>query len=436
MSELILRSKISQIAESLECKEPAGIILSGVIGSGKTTVASEVCRRLEKTGFDILRFDGDDVQFRAAIRANTRIFVEEIIQSGLQRPLIFVDEVQKEPEIFDAIKLAFDKKKASFIVTGSNPAFLHLQAQNRLQRRGTRVNLFPLSIPEIATHKNILANFEMQTFTNLLWETKNPLAESLPTLRKPPEMDGLTHLYLIKGGLPLAVKSPSIRRALSQIQLSVERGVTDTFHNTIAVADEVRRHLAFGNSQEFTYQSVHQKIRSTKRNIVDNVLDHLMNHGYIFKKRPYLEEFETSKSTYFANYSWVDPGMVSYFQGNIEPNEQELGFRLEGYIHTRLQEHLERIPLSSQIYYHKPFTLKSSADALTFKPGEIDFIVQIGERIIPIEVKSTMKLADIDTSLMRSYLKKYCRPFGIVLYGGSPHIDVEERIIYFPYWYV
>ena len=123
MSELILRSKISQIAESLECKEPAGIILSGVIGSGKTTVASEVCRRLEKTGFDILRFDGDDVQFRAAIRANTRIFVEEIIQSGLQRPLIFVDEVQKEPEIFDAIKLAFDKKKASFIVTGSNPAF-------------------------------------------------------------------------------------------------------------------------------------------------------------------------------------------------------------------------------------------------------------------------------------------------------------------------
>jgi predicted AAA+ superfamily ATPase len=128
--------------------------------------------------------------------------------------------------------------------------------------------------------------------------------------------------------------------------------------------------------------------------------------------------------------------MVSYFQGNIDPSPQEAGVRLEGYIHTRLLERLERISLSSQIYYNKPFAFKSSADALTFKPGEIDFIIQIGERIIPIEVKSTTKLAEIDTNLMCDYLTKYRRPFGIILYGGSPHIDLEKKIIYFPYWYV
>ena len=415
---------------------PQGIILAGVIGSGKTTVAEQICQNLKDAGHDVLRFDGDDVQFRSAVRANTRLFIDEIIQNGLSRPFIFVDEIQKEPEIFDALKMAFDKKKASFLVTGSNPAFLRIEAQNRLQRRGKMVNLFPLSIPEIAAHKKILPRFDPQIFNSLLWDAKNPLKEYLAAIRRPNEIDELTRLYLIKGGLPLAVKSSSIHRALMQIQLTTERGVTDTYHQTIAIADEIRRHLAFSNSQEFTYQTIHQKIRSTKRHVVDNVIDHLLNHGYIFKKRPYLEDFESSKSTYFANYSWVDPGMVSYFQGNIEPNQQELGFRLEAYLHTRLIEQLEQIPLSSQIYYHKPFAPKSTGDSLVFKPGEIDFIVQIGERIIPIEVKSTMKIAEIDTTQMKTYLKQYQRPFGIILYGGSPHVDEENRIIYFPYWFV
>lgn len=412
------------------------MILSGVIGSGKTTVAQQVCEELKSQGYEVLRFDGDDVQFRTSVRNNTRLIMEEIIQQGLSRPLIFVDEVQKEPEIFDAIKLAFDKCNASFIVTGSNPAFLHTEAQNRLQRRGAFFTLFPLAIPEIAVHKKILKSFAMETFNQLLWGVKNPMTKPIVSLRRPPEIDAIVQGYLIKGGLPLAVKSSSVNRALAQVQLSVERGVTDTYHNTIAIADEVRRHIAFTNSQEFTYQSVHQKIRSTKRILVDGVLDHLMNHGYIFKKRPYLEEFESSKSTYFANYSWVDPGMVSYFQGTLDPSPQESGFRLEGYIHTRLLEHLQHIPFSSKIYYHKPFLFKSSADALTFKPGEIDFIVQIGERVIPIEVKSTTKLSEIDTTLICDYLTKYRRPFGIILYGGSPHVDVEKKIIYFPYWYV
>ena len=128
--------------------------------------------------------------------------------------------------------------------------------------------------------------------------------------------------------------------------------------------------------------------------------------------------------------------MVSYFQGNVEPNAAELGFRLEAYVHTRLLEHLEMIPLSSQVFYHKPFNNKPSINALAFKPGEIDFIVKIGENVIPIEVKYTTEISAIDASTIRGNLKKYQRPFGIVLYGGSPYIDEEAKIIYFPYWYL
>jgi predicted AAA+ superfamily ATPase len=436
VTDYIYRHKIRYLLDFIQESPPCGVILSGVIGSGKTTTSEMVCKELGNRGFDILRFEGDDVRFRAHVRENSLLFVNEIVQRGLERPLIFVDEVQKEPEIFDAIKMAFDKQKACFIVSGSNPAFLHTEAAHRLQRRGTKITLWPLSIPEIALHRSLIKSFDMEVFSHLLWGTKNPLKEKIPSIRRPTEIDNLVRSYLVRGGLPLAVKSASVTKALGQIKLSVERGVTETYSKTVAVADEVRRYLAFNNSREFTYQGIHQKLRSTKRQLVDDVLDHLMNHGYIFKKRPFLEEFEREKSTYLATYSWVDPGMVSYFQGNIEPNDQELGFRLEGYVHMRLLEHLEMIPVSSQIFYHKPFVQKASTDALSFKPGKLDFILQIGEHLVPAQVKLTEKLAEIDTRLLQAYLKKYNRPYAIVLYGGSPYIDEDAKIIYFPYWYI
>ena len=154
---------------------------------------------------------------RSKIRENSRFFVEQIAQKGLARPFIFVDEVQKEPEIFDAVKMAFDKSKASFIVSGSNPAFLNTAAGDRLQRRGIKMTLWPLSIPEIAVSYAGLKKFEMKVFSDLLWHLKNPLNAKIPVIRKPDDMDKLTATYLIRGGLPLAVKSSSNQKALTQI---------------------------------------------------------------------------------------------------------------------------------------------------------------------------------------------------------------------------
>jgi predicted AAA+ superfamily ATPase len=413
-----------------------GFVLSGIIGSGKTTVAEQVCVGLTENGFEVLRFDGDDVQFRNAIRQNSRFFIEEIAQRGLSKPFLFVDEVQKEPEIFDAIKLAYDKKQVSFIVSGSNPGFLRTVAQERLQRRGMRISLHPLTIAELAAHNGLLKTFDFNVFNTLLWESKLPAQTLLKQLKWSAEIEQLTRHFLVQGGLPLAATSKNIKQSLNQIKLTAEHGITDTFSGTIALADEIRRYLAFANSREFTYQGIHQQIRSTKRQVVDSVIDHLLNHGYIFKKRPYLEEYEQSKSTYLAAYSWIDPGIVTYFQGDYQPTDQELGFRLEAYIHTRLVEHLEAIPIQSQIYYHKPFTIKPSIDALSYKPGELDFIVVIGKKIIPIEVKLTAKIRDIDTSRLEEYMRNYQRSFGLVVYGGSPYLDESKNIFYFPYWYL
>lgn len=98
--------------------------------------------------------------------------------------------------------------------------------------------------------------------------------------------------------------------------------------------------------------------------------------------------------------------------------------------------YMEQIPLKSSLYYYKPFSIKPSNQALDFKKGEIDFVVVIGKRTIPIEVKLTHKLSSIDTTLIQQYIKEQRSPYGVVLYGGSPFVDREHRLIFYPYWLI
>ena len=81
--------------------------------------------------------------------------IEAEIKTSQKIPLVFIDEVQKVPQIMDAIQYLIDKKIAQFILTGSSA---------RKLRRGQHINLLPgrlivmhvdpLNIQEIA-HLNI-----------------------------------------------------------------------------------------------------------------------------------------------------------------------------------------------------------------------------------------------------------------------------------------
>ena len=58
-----------------------------------------------------------------------------------QKPLVFVDEIQKIPQIMDTIQLAIDKKLANFILTGSS--------LRKLRRKKKDVNLLPGRVIEL-----------------------------------------------------------------------------------------------------------------------------------------------------------------------------------------------------------------------------------------------------------------------------------------------
>src|SRR5882672_5101044 len=86
------------------------VLLHGPRQCGKTTLARQVC---EPLGYGYLSFDDDAL--RAAALADATGFV-----SGLP-PRMVLDEVQRVPQIFTALKVAVDRDRAPgrFLLTGS-----------------------------------------------------------------------------------------------------------------------------------------------------------------------------------------------------------------------------------------------------------------------------------------------------------------------------
>ena len=410
---------------------PAGLILAGIVGCGKTTAVEAALERLA-TRFAIFKFTGDDVGFRTEVAKSGRYLLDHV-RSATQRPaLVFVDEVQKSEAVFDALKLCFDHG-ISFIVSGSNPQYLSSTCRARLQRRADFIRLYPVSLPEILQQQGHVKNGGNRAiFADLLDKQTDFFVPDLG-LHLGSSLPQTCQRYLIRGGLPLAHLAETEEQSLRQIQMVVERGFDVMSHDNADVSDIVRCYLAAAHSREFAYQGLFQRTGIRSRNVINAIIEELMGHGYLVLKKPIFPGL--NRKSYLGSYSYIDPGIVSYLVGDTEPEQEQLGFRVEGMIHARLENLMQFIPLKTHLAYFKPFTVDQN-DKTKFLPGEVDFVYERGRRLIPIEAKLTSEIAKIDTTMVESFVRKYKSPYGIILYGGVPQARSDRKLIYWPYWLI
>lgn len=412
-------------------RDKNGLILAGIVGCGKTTLIQEVLKDLKKE-YQIFEFTGDDTLFRNQIAHDTG-FIHQIVRSQTQKKaLVFVDEAQKTYEVFDALKYAFDTSSISFIVSGSNPDYLNTQAKKRLQRRAHFLMLSPFSIPEILIDSGLIKEKSSDVFLEIL---QSPDAHSFNKkinldLELNVPIKKVVADYLAYGGLPLVYFSSGTQARLKEIQKIVERGFESLSENNESINDTIRIELAKLHSKEFRYQAIFNKTGIRKRDIINHTIDQLINHGYLLKKKPLL--FDDTKRSYLTTYSYTDPGIVSYLNADL----QATGQKIEGLVHQRLNTVIKNlIPLKALLHYYKPYTIDVN-NKVKFSPGEIDFVLCLGEKIIPIEVKKSFELNTIKVPLLRQFVNEKKLPFGIVAYGGVPLWDKSSKILYWPYWLI
>jgi len=120
---------------------------------------------------------------------------------------------------------------------------------------------------------------------------------------------------------------------------------------------------------------------------------------------------------------------MSYFLGiyTIEEFESSSykGALVETFVFNELLKHCEFSTDVTNIYHY-----------LTSDKKEIDFILQRGEKVIAIEVKSSSKVGKDDFRHIMEYQKKSSKDvLGIVFYMGENVLHINEKCVALPMGY-
>lgn len=122
--------------------------ITGPRQSGKSTLAKVVFSDKKYVTFD-------DINMRRLAESNPNDFVMAFPDGAI------IDEAQKVPEIFDAIKMQVDKEKSvpgKFILTGSSQFRLRENISDSLAGRAAFLRLLPFSISELKNSKSLPDN--------------------------------------------------------------------------------------------------------------------------------------------------------------------------------------------------------------------------------------------------------------------------------------
>lgn len=119
------------------------VAIQGARQTGKSILAREIlCKRLKSASY----FTLDEKKIRDFVSSNPETFLEQNSESV---PLV-IDEAQKAPDLFDAVKAAVDKKRipGRYVLLGSTEFSKLTRVRESLTGRMSRIRLFPMNLAE------------------------------------------------------------------------------------------------------------------------------------------------------------------------------------------------------------------------------------------------------------------------------------------------
>jgi predicted AAA+ superfamily ATPase len=123
----------------------------------------------------------------------------------------------------------------------------------------------------------------------------------------------------------------------------------------------------------------------------------------------------------------LDSGLAAHFLGasvfaDLERSNQ-VGAIVETWVHAQILALLGRRSKSECLYYWR-----------THAGAEVDFVIEHGERLLPIEVKWSTTVSPSDLRGLTSFLDDHAEraPFGLVLHRAASPMALGPRILSLP----
>jgi len=373
------------------------VILSGARQVGKSTL----CLSLDRT-YRVF----DNLAQREAAEQDPEGYI-----AALPKP-VTLDEIQKVPEVLEGIKLAIDsnRQNGTFLLTGSANVLDMKKAKDTLAGRVIEIPMWPLSQKELHDKSD-------ENFVDILFD-QGVEGLSIPRISY---RDVLA--AMVRGGYPEIQRIDAPRgRSLwfnAYISTYVERDIRDVgelrdisafirFYNIIAP-----RSCGLLNKSDLATDA------RLSEQTVSNYLSMLEMIYQISLLRPFAsnvsKRFIKSPKLYMT-----DSGLFSHLLGihtaDALLQSPHKGKIVETFVYSELLKHLSYSQTQPEIYHYR-----------THDKKEIDFILEKGDAIFAIEVKSSQSVKKEDFKHIADFQKRSDREVvGIVLYGGEDLLSFRD----------
>jgi predicted AAA+ superfamily ATPase len=404
---MIQRTITPNVLDAL--KDSPVVLLNGARQVGKSTLVEWLSSHGHTARYVTL----DDAVVLSAVHNNPEGFL-----AGYQEPLI-IDEVQRAPEIFLALKASVDKKKRAgqFLLTGSANVLLIPKLSESLAGRMEILSLYPFSQSELEETKG---SFVEDIF-----------AEKMPKYSVKNITRHLLRDRMIKGGYFEAVQrnDPARRNSWfsSYVTTILQRDIRDLMH--IEGLTALPRLLALlasrsGSLLNFAELSNSSTIPQTtlKRYMTLLETTFLVRLVTPWSKNLSKRLIKTPK------LYLTDTGLMLYLLGaddqRLRSDGEIMGKAVESFVLNELLKLISWCKTQTQIHHFRTHTGQ-----------EIDFLLERRDgSIVCIEVKSGQKVDASSFKTMKmleaEMKKKFLR--GIVLYDGNEVIPFEKNLYAVP----
>lgn len=379
-------------------KVSPSVLLSGARQVGKSTL----CLGLDRE-YRVF----DNLTQREAAQHDPEGYI-----ASLPKPII-IDEIQKVPEVLEGIKIDIDTQRVNgnFLLTGSANVLDMKKAKDTLAGRIIEISMYPLSQKEL--HNKADENIIDILFTKGvkgLTSVKKSYSETLEAI--------------LNGGYPEILKIDSPRgKSLwfnAYISTYVERDIRD-----VGELRDISAFIRFYNIiAPRSCGLVNKSDLASDANLSEATVNNYLSMLEMIYQISLLHPYASNVSKRFIKSSklfMTDSGLFCHLL-NITSTEELVhsnhkGDVVETFVYAELLKHLGYSQTQAQIYHYR-----------TNDKKEIDFIIEKGDTVFAIEVKSSQSIKkDAFKHIADFQSKSSKKVVGIVFYGGSDMLPFGDE---------
>ena len=396
----------SRFAEALE--DSPVVLIQGPRQCGKTTLARTVC-----ASYPYFSFDNDVV--RAGAEADPMGFIADLPER------VVLDEVQRVPGIFTALKLEVDRRRVPgrFVLTGSTNVLAVPAVEDSLAGRLETVRLHPLAQCELHLSRSRSSGFIGALFRDGFTTTH---AERLGA--------GLAE-RIVSGGYPAAlVRLPGRRRAnwyRNYISAQVQRDVGDLAR--ISGLDTLPRLLALAavhTGQLFNVSRLAAPFQLSRPTIAEYVT--LLERVYLLERLPPWYSNREKRLVKTPKLHLGDTGLACALLGvdvaALAADRTLTGQLLETFVYQELRRQATWHDAPVEFFHYR------DKDQV-----EVDIVIELGSRLVGgVEVKAGATVTSSDFRGLRRLKDAAGARFaaGVVLYDGEVSVGFGEGLYAVP----